>query len=185
MTIRAMVYLRNRQPRQGAGSPIFRFTVLATVGDQAKKVNILKYVENNLLPGEAIVYWARLHPIIFLTPALLALLGLAAFAVGWIPAASILLVAMILAISRYIRLVTSEFAVTNKRVLIKTGLIRRHTLELLLEKVETVGVDQGIFGRILNYGAIIVIGTGGTKELFPGIAKPLEFRKAVQYRATD
>jgi hypothetical protein len=80
---------------------------------------------------------------------------------------------MTLAISRYIRLVTSEFAVTNKRVLAKPASFRQY--RTLLEKVETVGVD-GIFGR-MNYGTIIVIGTGGTKELFPRIAKPLEFER--------
>ncbi len=140
------------------------------------------YIENNLLPGEIVVYWARLHPIIFLSPAILALAGLAAFAVSWKLAVLILFAALVLGLDRYVRFTTSEFAVTNRRVLVKTGLIRRHTLELLLGRVETVGVDQGIFGRIWNYGTITVIGTGGTKELFPGIAKPLDFRKAVQDR---
>ncbi len=125
----------------------------------------------------------RLHPIIFLAPASLAVLGLAAFALSWIAASVVLLVALILGLNCYIRFITSEFAVTDRRVLIKTGLVRRHTLELLLGRVETVGVDQGIFGRIWDYGTITVIGTGGTRELFPGIAKPLEFRKAVQVRS--
>jgi len=141
------------------------------------------YVVNNLLPEEEVIYWAKLHLIIFLMPALVAILGLAAFAVNGILAALLLLVAFILGMDRYIRRVTSEFAITNKRVLIKTGLIRRHTLELLLSRVETIGVQQGIAGRICNYGTIIVTGTGGTKELFPGIAKPLEFRKVIQNSA--
>ncbi len=141
------------------------------------------YIENNLLPEENVVYRAKLHPVIFLAPVILAFLGLAAFAVSSIAAVPILLFALFLGLDRYVRLITSEFAVTNRRVLIKTGIIRRHTLELLLGRVETVGVDQGIFGRIFNYGTITVIGTGGTRELFAGIAKPLEFRKAVQNRA--
>ncbi len=141
------------------------------------------YIENNLLPGEKVAYWARLRPIIFLSPAIVAVVGLSALAVSWIPAVLILLAALVLGLDRYVRFITSEFAVTNRRVLVKTGLIRRHTLELLLGRVETVGVDQGIFGRIWNYGTITVIGTGGTKELFPGIAKPLDFRKAVQDRS--
>jgi uncharacterized membrane protein YdbT with pleckstrin-like domain len=115
--------------------------------------------------------------------ALLALLGLLAFAANRWLAALLLVIALLFALDRYIRLVTSEFVVTNKRVLIKIGLVRRHTLELLLGKVETIGVEQGVPGRIFNYGTIIVTGTGGTKELFPVIARPLEFRKAVQERA--
>ena len=75
---------------------------------------------------------------------------------------------------------SSEFAVTNKRVLIKVGLIRRHSLELLLQKVEGIGVDQTLTGRILGYGTITVTGTGGTRESFQRISRPLEFRRQVQ-----
>ncbi|HEX9400869.1 MAG TPA: PH domain-containing protein [Anaeromyxobacter sp.] len=74
---------------------------------------------------------------------------------------------------------TSEFAVTNRRVIIKVGLISRRTVELKLEKIESIGVDQSIPGRIFGYGTIVVKGTGGTNEPFRGIARPLEFRKAV------
>ena len=75
---------------------------------------------------------------------------------------------------------TSEFAVTNKRVLIKTGLIRRHSLETLLSKIESIGVDQSILGRILGFGTIVISGTGGSKEPFHRIADPMMFRRRVQ-----
>jgi uncharacterized membrane protein YdbT with pleckstrin-like domain len=80
----------------------------------------------------------------------------------------------------WIRASSSEFAITNKRVLIKVGLVRRHSLELLLQKVEGIGVDQSILGRILGYGTITVSGVGGTKEAFRMISSPLEFRRQVQ-----
>ena len=73
-----------------------------------------------------------------------------------------------------------EFAVTNKRVIVKTGLISRRTLEMNLSKIESVNVDQSIMGRILGYGTITIIGTGGTRESFPKIAEPLLFRKKFQ-----
>jgi uncharacterized membrane protein YdbT with pleckstrin-like domain len=75
--------------------------------------------------------------------------------------------------------------VTNRRVLIKVGFIRRHSLELLLPKVEGIAVDQGILGRILGYGTIIVTGTGGTKEPFRNIIAPMEFRKMVQQQTSS
>jgi uncharacterized membrane protein YdbT with pleckstrin-like domain len=93
---------------------------------------------------------------------------------------SFFLVGILLGVLRFIAYKSSEFAVTNKRVLIKVGFIRRHSLELLLQKVEGIGVDQGIVGRIFGYGTIIVTGTGGTKEPFKNIENPLEFRKQVQ-----
>ena len=75
---------------------------------------------------------------------------------------------------------SSEFAVTNKRVLIKTGLIRRHSLETLLSKIESIGVAQSLLGRILGFGTIVISGTGGSKEPFHRIADPLMFRRRVQ-----
>lgn len=71
----------------------------------------------------------------------------------------------------------SEFGVTDKRVLIKTGIVGRHTLETLLTKVENIGVEQSVWGRLFGFGTIYVTGTGSTKETFPGIDAPLEFRK--------
>ena len=75
---------------------------------------------------------------------------------------------------------SDEFAVTNRRVIAKAGMIGRRTLELNLDKIESVRVDQSILGRILGYGTVEVIGTGGTREAFNFISKPLDCRKAFQ-----
>jgi uncharacterized membrane protein YdbT with pleckstrin-like domain len=142
----------------------------------------MSYVDRNLLEGEAVAYRARLHWKIFALPFLIAVLGviLAWLASSWYVVALSFGLAFLTAIPRFIRYATSEFAVTNKRVIFKLGLLNRHTLELVLAKLETIGVEQTITGRILNYGTIIVTGTGGTKEPFRDIADPLEFRKHVQ-----
>lgn len=83
------------------------------------------------------------------------------------------------AIKALIFLLTSEFAVTNRRLIAKYGFIRRHTVEMLLLKVESVSVQQSIYGRIFNFGTLIITGTGGTRERFFAISKPLETRKKV------
>ena len=149
------------------------------------------YIEHNLLVGEEVVYRARKHWKVFLLPLffLLASLGFLissfylnqSFALRVIGAV-LLALAILFAFAPLIEYLSSDFAVTNKRVLVKVGFIRRHSLELLLSKVEGIGVDQGIMGRIFNYGTMSVIGTGGTRESFKDIAKPLEFRKQVQSR---
>ena len=90
------------------------------------------------------------------------------------------LIALIWAVSAFISFKTSEFGITNKRVLIKVGFIRRNSLETLLTKVEGIQVNQGILGRIFNYGTIMVKGTGGTSNPFHKIEAPMEFRKKVQ-----
>lgn len=79
-----------------------------------------------------------------------------------------------------IKMKTDEFTITNKMLIIKTGLLSRKTLEMNLSKIESVNVDQGIIGRIFGYGTIRVSRTGGTKETFPTIHNQMEFRKKFQ-----
>jgi uncharacterized membrane protein YdbT with pleckstrin-like domain len=139
------------------------------------------YVDSNLLPNEQVTYRARLHRIIYLFPFCLLIVAiLVAFAGGRWTALALGVLGLLAMLPPWIRSISSEFAVTNKRVLVKVGLVRRHSLELLLQKVEGIGVDQGILGRILGYGTITVSGTGGTREAFRMIANPLEFRRQVQ-----
>ncbi len=139
------------------------------------------YVEKNLLPNEQVTYRASLHWIIYLVPAIVILAAIAVALVGGGTAAIVVgVIGLFLMLPPWIRSSSSEFAITNKRVLIKVGLIRRHSLELLLQKIEGIGVDQGIIGRILGYGTITVSGVGGTKEAFQRISNPLEFRRQVQ-----
>jgi uncharacterized membrane protein YdbT with pleckstrin-like domain len=150
----------------------------------------VSFIEKNLLANEVVIYRAKLHWIIFLNAILYLLLSLLTcassfyFSDGHQLLLSISLLALLLAlisgITGLIRHKTSEFAITNKRVLIKIGFIKRHSLEVLLSKVEGIGVNQSILGRLLGFGTIIVTGTGGTKETFDQIAAPLEFRRQVQ-----
>jgi uncharacterized membrane protein YdbT with pleckstrin-like domain len=127
------------------------------------------YVESSLMKGETVLYRGRLHWIIFVGPALLCLVVIG---IVWLVAA-------------LVRNATSEFAVTNRRVIVKEGLIRRNTLELNLAKVESIGVDQTLLGRMLNYGTIVVVGTGGTREPFASLADPIGFRRAVNEATVD
>jgi uncharacterized membrane protein YdbT with pleckstrin-like domain len=144
------------------------------------------YVDSNLLPNEHVTYRARVHRIIYLLPVCVLIIALViALASGsWIAGAVLGVIGLLMMVPPWIRSISSEFAVTNKRVLVKVGLVRRHSLELLLQKVEGIGVDQGVLGRILGYGTITVSGTGGTREAFRMIARPLEFRRQVQASLT-
>jgi uncharacterized membrane protein YdbT with pleckstrin-like domain len=145
----------------------------------------MSYVEQNLVSGERILYRAHLHWKTFVSSGLVFLLfltGAILFARNdnTTGAAIILVIGAVPVAGAYLRYRCSEFAVTDKRVLIKTGIIRRHTLETLLSKVENISVEQGLLGRLLDYGTIQVTGTGATRETFADIAAPLEFRKQVE-----
>ena len=97
----------------------------------------------------------------------------------WGGAACLVLGAIFLGIG-LVRRNATEMAVTNKRVIVKSGLADRRTIELLLQRIESIAVEEPALGRLLGYGTVIVRGTGGTPEVFPQIARPLEFREQVQ-----
>ena len=155
------------------------------------------YIENNLVPGETVLYKTRLHWIVLLGPLvaaiLLAAIGLVLCVTGYqtsgasalnspmvIVGAILLVVAVVLVGIGRVRQNSTEVALTSKRVLIKTGFVSRKSIEVLLSKVESIGVDESGMGRMLGYGGVIVRGTGGTFETFSRIAHPNEFRKQVQ-----
>jgi uncharacterized membrane protein YdbT with pleckstrin-like domain len=147
----------------------------------------MSYLDDHLLSGEQIVYRARLHWIIFGGAIFMALLGLVLAIVlqtlqpgYWYLGMALVGIGLLLAIGPAIRYVSSEFAVTDKRVLAKHGFIERESIETLLTKIEAISVDQGIIGRVFDYGSITITGTGGTEESFPRISQPLEFRRQIQ-----
>lgn len=83
-------------------------------------------------------------------------------------------------ISVVVTYMTSEFAVTNKRVLFKMGFIRRRSLDRMLAKVEAIGINQSVLGRLLGYGTVVITGTGGVRQPFKNVVNPLELRRQVQ-----
>ncbi len=151
----------------------------------------MSYVESNLISGEQVLYKTGLHWIVLLLPAFFgALLGLVGlpllFAEGMRTAGiSFLIIAALLVLYGYMARKATEMAVTNKRIVIKVGLLSRRTFELLLSKVESIGVEEGLIGRIMGYGSVVVRGTGGTPEPFKNVAHPLEFRRQVQQRVEE
>jgi hypothetical protein len=159
----------------------------------------LSYVESNLVPGEVVIYQTRLHWIVMLghivvgclllaLPGALLLYyalsqaGLGATTLHLMESAggALLVAGMIAILMGMLRRNATEMAVTNRRVVIKMGLTSRKTIEMLLNKVESIEVSETTLGRLFGYGAIVVIGTGGTSEPFRNVAHPLEFRGQVQ-----
>ncbi|MFZ1392125.1 MAG: PH domain-containing protein [Dokdonella sp.] len=125
------------------------------------------YVEGALVEGERIVHAGRISA--------WALWHLIALGIILLPAFGIGLVFLIIA---YVRYQSTELAVTTKRVIVKHGFIRRQTVEINLSKVESIQVDQGFLGRMLNFGTLIVAGTGTSHAPLVGIADPMAFRRA-------
>lgn len=144
---------------------------------------VMSYIEKNLMNGEIIVYRTKLHWVIFLWPVIWFVVGIIFLTIGdnaILVVVLSILIAILTGINAIINFTTSEFGITNKRVIVKVGFIRRNSIEILLNKVEGIQVNQGILGRILGFGSVIISGTGGTKDPFHKIKAPLEFRKKAQ-----
>lgn len=127
------------------------------------------YVDDHLMPNERVVYRTTLHWIMFLGPAL----------------ASLVLIGLPWLIAAWVKYRSSEFAVTDKRLIVKTGFIQRQTSEMLLQKVESISVDQSVMGRMLDFGTVTIRGTGGTPEVYARIRQPLELRRNAQFATTS
>ncbi|HUE18345.1 MAG TPA: PH domain-containing protein [Stellaceae bacterium] len=148
----------------------------------------MSYIQHILQPGETLKHVSRLHWIVYL-PGLLLLALAVAVLIGAesqnqnLPLLSIAAVLMVFCaaslLRAWFRRWTTEIAVTNRRIIFKKGFIRRHTIEMNMDKVESVDVDQSILGRILGYGDILVRGTGASIEPFRMIGSPIQFRNQV------
>lgn len=141
----------------------------------------MSYIDENLLPDEHVVYRAELHWIIFARAILVLVVGLVLVFVPRIGQAGlvVLLLGVVMLVPPFVDYRTTELGVTNKRVIVKTGLVRRRTLELLLRQVEAISVDQSLLGRLLGFGSITLTGTGGVREVFHRVREPLELRRRI------
>jgi uncharacterized membrane protein YdbT with pleckstrin-like domain len=153
----------------------------------------MSYVEKVLHPDERVIAMGRKHWIIYGRGIGFAIFGIAAIAFGggiggqpgfYISVAGglILAFALLMIVAAWFEAWTTEIAVTNHRVIQKTGFISRTTSEMNMDKVETVSVNQSVLGRILNYGSLVVRGTGAGMEGLRFIDKPLELRGAIIVR---
>lgn len=125
------------------------------------------YVEDALVKDERILHvghiskWSLWHLIVF------GVLLVPAFGLG-----------LLLLIAAYARYKSTELAVTSRRIIVKYGFIRRRTIEINLNKAESIQVDQSLLGRMFDFGTLIVAGTGASHAPLSGIADPMAFRKA-------
>jgi uncharacterized membrane protein YdbT with pleckstrin-like domain len=148
----------------------------------------MSYVLKILQPGEQVIHIGRLHWIMYLPSIIVLCVAVAVLA---IPTPSsdrtiiygvsgvLVLIAALSAFRAWFKQFTTEIAVTDRRIIYKTGFISRHTAEMNMHRVETVAVEQGISGRVLNYGTVHIRGTGAGIENLKMIANPLALRSAI------
>jgi uncharacterized membrane protein YdbT with pleckstrin-like domain len=147
----------------------------------------MSYVDRILEPGEAVRYRTTVSWTVYADGLFVGLAALAAayagfkFAVQWfyLLSAALALIAFFALAFGLLKRASTEIAVTDRRIIFKRGLIRRHTVEMNMQKVESVDVDQTLLGRLFNYGDVTVRGVGSSFERLDGIDAPLKLRTTV------
>jgi uncharacterized membrane protein YdbT with pleckstrin-like domain len=152
----------------------------------------MSYVKSVLQPGENIRFATDIHWKVYLPGFLLLAAAVAVYALAWSFAATgnisivlhslaglLFVGAAILLFIGWLKRWTTEVAVTDKRIIYKRGFISRYTIEMHLDKVESVDVDQSVLGRIFGYGDILIRGVGASLEPLRDIGSPIEFRSHV------
>lgn len=129
----------------------------------------MSYIEQSLSSGEKVEGLFRLHWFARLPMVMWLILGLVTFGLTWL-----------IAIYEYLRIRFLEQGVTNKRVILKKGIISRKTEEMKLKSIETVEIDQGIFGRIFGFGTVTVTGRGVSSVIFHGIDDPMSVKRQIE-----
>jgi len=151
----------------------------------------MSYVRENLVDGESLIYETGVHWSVLAGPLVMAVVIFAGAIACLLQknsdflyaGAALLIVAAAVLTVAIVKRNATEIAVTNRRVIIKTGWIHRKSLEIMLAKVESIGITEPFWGRMLGYGTVVIRGTGGTPEPFEKIAHPSELRKHVHEQA--
>ncbi len=162
-----------------------------TEGVASRCALAMAYYTQVLQPDEQVRVIGRLHWSIYLRALLVLVIALVA-AVGsvWLPdvdwqrialwvAAAIGLIGLMMLFGAWVRRRATEIVVTDRRVIYKRGLLSRHTVEMNVGKIETVDVEQGLGGRLWNYGTVLIHGTGSGFEPLVGIGAPIQIRNAI------
>ena len=125
----------------------------------------MSYIDDSLIEGERVLHRARIS---WWSQFGMLLLGVVLLVV---------VIGLFFLVAAWVRVRSTEIALTNRRVIAKYGFIRRNTVEIALEKVEALRVEQGVLGRMLDYGTIFISGAGTSVAPMRDIARPLEFRR--------
>jgi len=128
----------------------------------------MSYIQSTLIKDEEVTYQAQISKWSLLPLIILGIFTIPLMGLGFL-----------FLVSAYLRYISTELAITNKRLIAKVGFISRKTIEINLSKVEGLRIEQGILGRMLNFGTIIVNGSGASHAPIVGISNPIEFRKHV------
>ncbi len=155
---------------------------MTTFEEDLKPAKASGYAKGALIDGEEVLYKGAVSPFILIPPALLIAIAIVFLSTnqsndyGLLIGSFLCVVGVFLLVRGVIKAATTEYIITSKRVIHKTGILGRHTLELLLNKIDSVSVSQGILGRLINYGVLNVT-VATERSQFDYLTAPVEFKR--------
>jgi membrane protein YdbS with pleckstrin-like domain len=93
------------------------------------------------------------------------------------------LIGLLWILIRYLRWISTVYAVTSRRVIVQKGILGKDFDEIPVTQVRGVDVHQSFGQRILGYGIIRVSSEGGSRvgnEDWRGIPRPFKFQKVIE-----
>jgi uncharacterized membrane protein YdbT with pleckstrin-like domain len=149
--------------------------------NKIKNLLMGSYIDNNLINGEEVIYNGKIHWFIYFPAVFSLIIFLLLIFINSNATKIIAILMFVYGISvgfkSFIYSISTEFGITNKRIISKLGVVSRETTELLHSKIESIQVDQSVLGRLLNYGNLKITGTGGSFSTILMIENPIEFKK--------
>ncbi len=127
------------------------------------------YIEQSLSTGESIEQIIKLHWSAWIPTVVFLILGLVTFGIT-----------LPIALYLFLKLKCTEQGLTNKRIILKTGIISRKTQEMRLKAIETVEIDQSLLGRIFGFGTVKITGRGTSDVVFQSIEDPVGVKRGIE-----
>jgi uncharacterized membrane protein YdbT with pleckstrin-like domain len=135
------------------------------------------------MDNQQVVYQARLHWVLFVWPVLFLVLGLWAgsrFVSLHEVGLFVVVMALLWGILVWLTYQFSSLTIKKKQVVLRTGILVRQTIDISLNKIESVDIRQSILGSLFKYGSIVITGTGGTRQGMTYVARPLTCRRHIE-----
>lgn len=145
----------------------------------------MTYLEQSLSANEKIHKIFKLHWLIWVQVVLLVIaspfsFGLLHIGFSIAISASVFVILMGIALFMGLSIRCTEQGVTNKRVVLKKGIIARKTEEVKITSIETIEIRQSIWGRILGYGDVKITGRGDSLMVYKGIDNPMDVKRSIE-----
>jgi len=142
-----------------------------------------------LNPGEEVVVDVRPHWKFLFMPAIavaVVVAGCVAALVEDVPQwalialGALLVVCLLWLAGRYLKWTTTSFVVTNERLVLRRGVLKRFGREILLDRLTDISCNQTLSDRVLRCGDVLLESPGrDSPEVFPDLPHPVAIQNEI------